>query len=73
MAKETATQKAVRLAGGQKAVANSFGIRSLWSIYKWLNNNRVPAERVLPLEEMTNGQVTRYELRPDLYGRKSAA
>lgn len=33
----------------------------------WCRSGRVPAERVLDVERITNGQVTRHQLRPDLY------
>lgn len=33
-------------------------------VSKW---HRVPAERVLDVEKVTNGGFTRHELRPDLY------
>lgn len=33
----------------------------------------VPAEWCLPIEEATQGQVTRQHLRPDLFGEPSAA
>ncbi len=29
---------------------------------------RVPAERVLAIEAATHGKVTRYDLRPDVFG-----
>jgi DNA-binding transcriptional regulator YdaS (Cro superfamily) len=70
MAKETATQKAIRLAGGARAVAEAMGIRSLWSIYKWINRDKVPPDRVVTLEQLTKGQVTRHELRPDIFGKQ---
>ena len=69
MAKETATQKAIRLAGGPRAVADAMGIKSLWSIYKWIKRDKVPPDRVTPLEQMTRGEVSRYELRPDIFGK----
>lgn len=34
---------------------------------------RVPAERVLQIERATEGAVTRYEMRPDLYPIEEAA
>ncbi|MDR5728304.1 MAG: YdaS family helix-turn-helix protein [Terriglobia bacterium] len=36
-------------------------------VWQWLNGSSVAAEKVLVLERATNGAVTRYELRPDLY------
>lgn len=63
-------EKAIRVLGTQQALADVFGVRKQ-AITKW--RRRVPAERVLGIEEATNGEVTRHELRPDLYPTESAA
>lgn len=43
-------------------------------ISQWAGGSRrVPAERCLPIEEATNGAVTRYELRPDVFGKSPKA
>lgn len=36
------------------------------TVFKWLNR-RVPAERVIPLCELLNWEITPHELRPDLH------
>ena len=41
------------------------------AISQWLIKDRVPAERVLQLERVSKGLMTRYELRPDLYPREN--
>ncbi len=42
-------------------------------IWQWLNGyRRITAERVIPIEEATGGEVTRHELRPDIYPRAAA-
>lgn len=33
----------------------------------WKRRGKVPAERVLDVERVTGGLITRYELRPDIY------
>jgi len=71
MVKETATQRAIRLAGGASAVAQAMSIRSLESVYKWIRLDKVPPGRVVMLEQLTRGHVTRHELRPDIFGRPS--
>ena len=43
------------------------------AISQWLIKDRVPAERVLQLERVSKGLMTRYELRPDIYPRDSVA
>jgi len=58
-----ALPKAVEAAGGTSALARQLGI-SPQAISQW---TRVPAERVLDVERATGGQVTRHELRPDIY------
>lgn len=63
-------EKAVRVLGTQQALADVFGVKKQ-AVTKW--RRRVPAERVLGIEQATNGEVTRHELRPDLYPAETAA
>lgn len=43
-------------------------------VWQWLNGRRrVSAEQVLSIERATEGQVSRHDLRPDLYPRDTAA
>lgn len=60
----SAIHKAVGRVGSQAALARLLGISSQ-AINKMLLSNRVPAGRVLKIEELTG--VPRHELRPDLY------
>lgn len=42
-------------------------------VHQWAKEKRpVPAERCLSIEKATNGAVTRYDLRPDVFGDKAA-
>lgn len=59
--------RAVAQLGSQQKLADALGIRSP-SISEWRTRNRVPAERCVAVEEATGGAVTRYELRPDVFG-----
>jgi DNA-binding transcriptional regulator YdaS (Cro superfamily) len=34
----------------------------------WLKKNRAPSQRCIAIEEFTKGLVTRYQLRPDVFG-----
>ena len=49
----------------QAAFAGQFGVTQA-AVSQWLK--KVPAERVMEIERKTFGQVTRYEMRPDLFG-----
>lgn len=60
-------RRAIALAGGQSALARAINSRQQ-NIWFWLNKSgRVPAEFVLLIEQATQGQVTRSQLRPDIY------
>lgn len=62
-----ALHKAVEIVGGQSALARALKV-SQGNIWNWLHRNkRVPAGRVLAVEEATEGKVSRHDLRPDLY------
>lgn len=72
MAKSTpmtiaALDKAIDHLGTQDRLADVLGIRSP-SITGWRNRGRVPADRCRAIEEAVGGVVTRYELRPDVFG-----
>jgi DNA-binding transcriptional regulator YdaS (Cro superfamily) len=57
----------VKVAGSQAELARRIGKKQA-HVWNWLHRDaQVPAEAVLPIEAATAGQVTRHELRPDLY------
>jgi TorA maturation chaperone TorD len=57
----------VALVGGQTQLARLLGVKQA-NVWHWLNKaDRVPGEYVLAIESATGGQVTRHDLRPDLY------
>jgi DNA-binding transcriptional regulator YdaS (Cro superfamily) len=62
-------KKVIDLAGGQSALARSCGITQQ-TVWVWLKKGRVPAERVLQLERISGGVVSRHDLRPDIYPRE---
>lgn len=67
-----APQRAADLLGGQSALARQLSLDPTEAITPqavslWCRTGRVPAERVLDIERLTEGRVTRHELRPDLY------
>lgn len=64
---ERPVEKVVRLAGGQAELARRCNTSQprIWQCVH--RNQRVPADLVIPFERAVAGQVTRHELRPDLY------
>lgn len=67
MGEETALSKVLSIMGGQSALAEKLKIKPQ-SVQGWVVSGKVPVKRVLAVEEAVGGQVTRYELRPDIYG-----
>jgi len=68
-----ALHRAKDILGSQQAVADAVGVKQP-SVHGILTHGKkVPAEWCLPLEKATNGQITRHQLRPDLYPAEDAA
>lgn len=65
-------EKAVFIVGSQTKLANLVGVTPQ-SVQQWCVKGVVPARRVIAVEQATDGQVTRYELAPELYPKESAA
>lgn len=76
--------KAVGIVGGQVALSNALRAWHLRQgrvvkisqahVWNWLNDAKSPmppAEHCRAIEEATGGQITRYDLRPDVFGEKS--
>lgn len=56
-----------------KAVAGISGKQlSYQAVQKWLTKRSVPADRCVAIEQVTGGEVTRYQLRPDVFGEAPA-
>ncbi len=68
----TPLDKAIKIAGGQSELARRIG-KTQGHISSWRRRGRVPPEVVLSIEAAVGGQVTRYELRHDIYGPKPGA
>lgn len=60
----SALKKAIEEAGGVAGLARHLGVTTQ-AISQW---DQVPPRRVIAVEEATGGKVSRYELRPDIYG-----
>ena len=63
---KTPIQKSIQIVGSMAALARLCGVRNQ-AVQRWVKFGRIPAERVLAVEAATQGRVTRYELRPDIY------
>jgi DNA-binding transcriptional regulator YdaS (Cro superfamily) len=64
----TPIEKAVETVGSRVALASALGV-SPSLVWQWLNGKRpVAASHCRAIEAATNGAVTRYELRPDVFG-----
>lgn len=61
-----ALTKAAKLAGSIAALGRLINVTPQ-SIHVWRRCKRCPAERAIQIEKALNGQVTRAELRPDLF------
>ncbi len=61
-------EKAVKLVGGQVAMAKATGVKQA-HVWGWLNKTKdgTPAERVIAICNAVNWQVTPHQLRPDIY------
>ena len=64
----SAIQKAIELSGGVSALAEKLKVRTPQVVSNWRSRDNVPAEYCLAIESITNGQVTREQLRPDVFG-----
>lgn len=62
---------AIKALGTQQALADALGIKSP-SISEWRDRGKVPAERCIAIEQATAGAVSRYQLRPDVFGEAPA-
>lgn len=67
----SALQRAVDKVGSQSAFARLIGV-SQPTVWAWLKDGKtLPAEFVLTVESATD--ISRHELRPDIYPREDAA
>jgi TorA maturation chaperone TorD/DNA-binding transcriptional regulator YdaS (Cro superfamily) len=68
-----ALTKAIAIVGGQTQLARLLGVKQA-NVWHWLNKaGRVPGEYVLAIEKACGGQITRHDLRPDLYPDSQSA
>ncbi|MEF2147761.1 transcriptional regulator [Aquilutibacter rugosus] len=61
-------QTAIEICGSRAELANRLGLTAS-AVSQWANGTRpVPPVQCIPIEEATSGKVTRYQLRPDVFG-----
>jgi DNA-binding transcriptional regulator YdaS (Cro superfamily) len=58
--------------GTQAELARRVGLQPM-AISQWKRRGRIPSEHVIAVERATGGQVTRFEIRPDLYPTERVA
>jgi DNA-binding transcriptional regulator YdaS (Cro superfamily) len=62
-----ALDRAIEIVGGVGKLAAALSTRQS-TVSNWRSRGHVPAERCLDIERATAGAVTRYDLRPDVFG-----
>ncbi len=69
----TPIEEAIRIVGSQSGLATAIQPKhpkvKQQHVWKWLRAGKIPAEYVLAIEHATGGKVTRYQLRPDVFGQ----
>lgn len=64
----TGLERAINHLGTANALAKKLGLFPQ-HVHNWKSRG-VPAQRCIDIEQATEGAVTRYELRPDVFGDK---
>lgn len=61
--------RAIQVCGTQSELARRIGGKVRQAhVWNWKRSGTVPAEYCRAIEEATHGEVTRYQLRPDVFG-----
>jgi len=64
----SAITAAVAKLGGQASLASAIGVHKV-VVNQWVRGQRpIPARWCIPIEAATGGEVTRHDLRPDVFG-----
>lgn len=67
----SAIKKAISIVGSQSGLAQKLDITPQ-AVQQWVASGCVPVRRAIAIESLTGGQVTRHELRPDIYPEEVA-
>jgi DNA-binding transcriptional regulator YdaS (Cro superfamily) len=65
----TNIEKALRIVG-KSQMAKELGLTRA-AVYSWSKKNKIPAQHILKVEELSG--VSRYDLDPQIYGKRSVA
>lgn len=65
MSNQSVFERIVEHFGSKRKLAEALQVKPQ-SVQKW--DRQIPAERVLQIERLTDGEVTRFEMRPDIFG-----
>ena len=63
----TPIARAIAALGGPTAAAKTLDAK-VTQVCNWVSRDQCPAQMVLAVEAATKGLVSRYELRPDVFG-----
>lgn len=70
---KTPIERAIAIVGGQTELADKIN-RTQGQVSSWVVGRRpVPPKHCIPIEAITKGAVTRFELRPDIFGEPGSA
>lgn len=67
-----ALRRAKEKLGSEAALAEVVGVRQPSVNYILNSGKKVPAEWCIPVETATEGEITRHQLRPDLYPQENS-
>lgn len=73
MAVQTPFQRAVSIVGNQRKMAEKLKVSTAFVNHMVNGKKPVPATMCIAIENICQGMVTRYDLRPDVFGKAEAA
>ena len=62
-----AFERVIDIVGSRTELARLLKVKQP-SVSSWKMRTQIPADRVLDIEKIVGGQVTRFEMRPDVFG-----
>lgn len=71
--KNIAVEQAIAIFETQKALADAVGVTQGMVSFWLLGKTEVTWDKAIKIEQVTRGQVTRHDLRPDIFGQSLPA